>query len=92
MKDQRGSGWCLQLWRQWGEQSQWSGPYLPGPTAVQKCSVIDGQRSAQGRLVTQSGHFMSEAYEIFTRLVSEGKWNAGVVNPVEQDHQAGLWA
>ena len=48
-----------------GKQSQLSAPYLPGLAAVQKRSVIDGQRSTQGRFVTKSHRFMSEAHEIF---------------------------
>lgn len=56
-----------------GEQSWLSAPYLPGLAMVQKCSVTDGQRSAQGRFVTKSRRFMSEAYEIFNRVASEGK-------------------
>lgn len=73
MEDLDGRGCCPQLSRPWGEQSQLSAPYLPGLVAMQKRSVISGQMSTQGRLVTKSGHFMSEAYRIFNRVASEGK-------------------
>lgn len=55
------------------KQSQLSAPYPPGLATVQKFSIIDGQRSTQGRLVRKSRCFMSEAYEIFNRVASEGK-------------------
>lgn len=54
------------------KQSQLGAPYIPGPAAAQKCSIIDRQRSAQGGSVTKCC-FMSEANEIFNRVATEGK-------------------
>ena len=62
-----------------GEQSWLGAPYLPGLAVVQKHSVIDGRRSAQGRCVAKFCRFMSETCEIFNRVASGGQLNAGVV-------------
>lgn len=55
-----------------GEQGQWGAPYLPGLALVQECSVIDGERSLQGRFLTKSAHFMGGAHVVFNRVASEG--------------------
>lgn len=41
--------------------------------------IIDGQRSTQGGVVTKSGLFLGEEYQVFNRVASEGEWNAEVV-------------
>ncbi|KAK2521618.1 Kazn [Columba guinea] len=43
--------------------------------------IIDGQRSTQGGLVAKFGLFLGEEYQVFSRVASEGEWNAEVVTP-----------